>query len=65
MDIPRSFFCCHCGEDFADLGLDDNEVVHDPEHPGRAYCCEDCLHDTQNELWENRAYSQIPPDYND
>ena len=31
MEITRSFFRCHCGEDFADLGLDDNEVIHDPE----------------------------------
>jgi hypothetical protein len=55
-------FCAHCGEDFADLGLEIDEAPTD-EH-GSLYCCNDCLCDARAEAWENRYCSPIPPDSN-
>lgn len=63
-DYPE-WFCAHCGTDFADCGLEEGPTPELTADDGTVYCCVDCLHEGENERWENAAYSHIPPHYND
>jgi hypothetical protein len=63
MTYTENPFCCNCGEEFCEIGLEWEDAPKDDA--GRAYCCQDCLCDARADAWENRAYSSIPPDYND
>ena len=56
--------CVNCDERLANLGMDYESCEFKNER-GQCFCSVDCLHDAENEEWENRAYSNIPPDYND